>query len=279
MGYSKDLNTLHLILAYNQSDEKINGGNFYSGGQPYKNMQTLWYHFGNASVPFNLSLLAMNLGWQLGDLENPSNGYMQTLGTFMNYKAGRLNIDGSVYYQIGKNKSDVSVSAFMGSVLAKFTLNPVWTISAGSDYLSGNKQGENKQNAFDPLYGTHHKFYGAMDYFYASAFVNGLNPGLWDNQLGIALKASKKADLSMNYHYFSMAKDVVKEASNIKKGLGSEVDLQVNYSIMPDVKLMAGYSFMLGTKSMDVVKGGNHKSWQDWGWVSLNITPRLFSKK
>lgn len=118
-----------------------------------------------------------------------------------------------------------------------------------------------------------------MDYFYASSFVNGLNPGLWDNQFAIFYKPSKKVDLSLNYHYFLTANEVVVSNEKIDKGLGSEFDFQVNWSIMPDVKLMAGYSFMLGSKSMDVVKGGYHKSWQDWGWVSINITPKLFSTK
>lgn len=45
---------------------------------------------------------------------------------------------------------------------------------------------------------------------------------------------------------------------------------------MKDVSLSVGYSLMRGTSTMDVVKGGNHKSWQDWGWVSLNVNPTLF---
>ena len=66
---------------------------------------------------------------------------------------------------------------------------------------------------------------------------------------------------------------------DLKKSLGSEVDYQINWSVMKDVKLSAGYSFMLGTKTMDAVKGGNHKSWQDWGWVSVNINPKVFFTK
>ena len=34
---------------------------------------------------------------------------------------------------------------------------------------------------------------------------------------------------------------------------------------------------MFGTKTMDIVKGGYHKSWQDWAWVQLNINPRIFA--
>ena len=41
-----------------------------------------------------------------------------------------------------------------------------------------------------------------MDYFYASSFVNGLNPGLWDNQINVAYKPSSKVNLSLAYHYF-----------------------------------------------------------------------------
>lgn len=45
------------------------------------------------------------------------------------------------------------------------------------------------------------------------------------------------------------------------------------------MKLTAGYSTMLGTKYMDAVKGGSHDAWQDWGWISININPRIFFAK
>lgn len=211
----------------------------------------------------------------MGQEGDPSNAFMQTLGTYLTYKKNIWDLNGSVYYQTGKSKTDKSVSAYMASVFAKANVTSQWALGIGSDYLSGGKQGDEKQKAFDPLYGTHHKFYGTMDYFYASGFINGLNPGLWDNQLGIYYKTSPKVDMSLNYHYFLTTQKV----ENYSKGLGSEFDFQINWSIMPDVKLMAGYSFMLGTKSMNIVKGGNHKSWQDWGWVSINITPNLFTSK
>lgn len=276
LGYGNDLNTVHLAFAFNSNDEKIKGGNYYApGAQPYKNMQMLWYHHGNKQKPFGVSLLAMNLGWEMGQEGDPSNAFMQTLGTYMTYRKDIWDLNGSVYYQTGKSKTDRSVSAYMASVFAKANVNSQWALGLGSDYLSGGKPGDSKQKAFDPLYGTHHKFYGTMDYFYASSFINSLNPGLWDNQLGVYYKTSPKIDMSLNYHYFLTAKKV----EDYSKGLGSEFDFQINWSLMPDVKLMAGYSVMLGTKSMDVVKGGNHKRWQDWGWISINITPNLFTTK
>ncbi len=281
LGYSKNLNTIHVALAFNQnSDNPQKRGNYFAPtGQPYKNMQMAWYHYGSTQKPFGISLLAMNLGWELGDIENAKNGFMQTFGTYLTYKKDMWNLNGSAYYQSGKSRTGKSVSAYMASVFAKANFTSQWAVGFGSDYLSGSDQNSDKHKAFDPLYGTHHKFYGTMDYFYASTFSNGLNPGLWDNQVGIYYKPSPKVDMSLNYHYFMSAKSVTVEEHKFSKGLGSEVDFQINWSIMPDVKLMAGYSFMLGTKSMDVVKGGDHKSWQDWGWISINITPNLFKTK
>ena len=114
-----------------------------------------------------------------------------------------------------------------------------------------------------------------MDYFYASTFANGYAPGLMDARIGGRFRLSDKVDMELNYHYFSTAVKV----QDLKKSLGSEVDYQINWSIMKDVKLSAGYSFMRGTKTMDAVKTGNHKSWQDWGWVSLNINPKILFLK
>lgn len=286
LGYSKNLNTIHVALAFNQnSDNPPKRGNYFAPtGQPYKNMQMAWYHYGNAQKPFGISLLAMNLGWEAGDEIKAGNAFMQTFGTYLTYKKDMWDFNGSFYYQSGKSRptekiSSKSVSAYMASVFAKANFTSQWAVGFGSDYLSGSDQNSDKHKAFDPLYGTHHKFYGTMDYFYASTFSNGLNPGLWDNQVGIYYKPSPKVDMSLNYHYFMSAKSVTVEEHKFSKGLGSEVDFQINWSIMPDVKLMAGYSFMLGTKSMDVVKGGDHKSWQDWGWISINITPNLFKTK
>lgn len=286
LGYQNDRNQLHLILAFNQNDERINGGTYYNAAiaQPYKSMQTLWYHYQGKETPFGASLLFMNLGWEAGEVENAKTRYMQTMGAYLTYNPGDWNLTGAFYYQSGKTKPNLttmeseSVSAYMWSLTAAYKIDKSWTVTIGSDYLSGNDGEGNKYKAFDPLYGTHHKFYGAMDYFYASGWKVS-SPGLWDNRIGVTFKASPKVTLQANYHYFSTAQDPVVGNKDLKKSLGSEVDAQIDYSIMKDVKLSAGYSFMRGTKTMDAVKGGYHKSWQDWGWVSLNINPKLFFAK
>ena len=278
LGYENRAHKLHFILAFNQNDEKTIGGTYYNnGGQPYKNMQTLWYHYTAEGLPLDASFLFMNLGWETGDPETQiaDTRYMQTVGTYITYKPQSWNMQAAFYYQTGKNKVSASVSAYMASVKAAYAIDKQWSVNLGYDYLSGDKDKGSKFKAFDPLYGTHHKFYGAMDYFYASLFVNGLAPGLQDAQLGVNYKASSKVGMQLNYHYFATAAKL----QEVKKGLGSELDYQIDWNVMKDVKLSAGYSVMLGTKSMDIVKGGNHKRWQDWGWLSLNINPKIFFAK
>ena len=224
----------------------------------------------------DVSLLFLNLGLETGvaATETSHTRYLQTFGTYITYKPQSWDMQGAFYYQTGKNKSAQCVSAFMSSVKAAYAFDKQWSVSLGYDYLSGNDGKGDKFKAFDPLYGTHHKFYGAMDYFYATAW-QGAAPGLQDAQLGVNFKTSKKVSMQLNYHYFATAAKL----DDVKKGLGSEVDYQLDWNVMKDVKLSAGYSFMLGTKSMDIVKGGDHKRWQDWGWVSLNINPRILFVK
>ena len=113
-----------------------------------------------------------------------------------------------------------------------------------------------------------------MDYFYATDFAAGYNPGLSDTHVGVDFKVSNAVSMGLDYHYFATAVKL----DNLKRSLGSEVDYQLNWKIMKDVSMTVGYSVMFGTSTMDAVKGGNHKSWQDWGWVSLNINPRIFIK-
>jgi hypothetical protein len=106
-------------------------------------------------------------------------------------------------------------------------------------------------------------------------------PGLWDNQLGVSFKASKDVVLQANYHLFSSTTDPKDRwlTSDLGKSLGSELDLTIDWQIRKDVKLSGGYSVYFGTATMEMYKGGSQDSWQDWGWVSLNVNPRVFISK
>ena len=275
LGYNEDGHQLHGIFAFNQNDEKVIGGTYYDNSQTklYKAMQTIWYHYQSPETPVGISLILLNLGYEYGNSKKVDTKYMQTFGTHITYNPKKWNLSGTIYFQTGENATR-SIFAYMGSLKAVYKATKLWSLNLGADYLSGNDSKDGKFKAFDPLFGTHHKFYGAMDYFYASAFSAGYAPGLCDLQLGTSYKVSPKVSMSLNYHNFSTAVKL----DGLKKQLGSEIDYQIDIKLMKDVSISAGYSTMFGGKTMNVVKGGNCKSWQDWGWISINIKPTLFCR-
>ena len=159
LGYAKNAHQLHFILAFNQNKEKAKGGTYYyDGAQPYKNMQTLWYHYAAQTPNLDVSLLFMNLGLETGDAETETSHtrYLQTFGTYVTYQpesGNWLPVQAAFYYQTGKNKNAQSVSAFMVSVKAAYAIDKQWSVSLGYDYLSGSDGKGDKFKAFDPLYG------------------------------------------------------------------------------------------------------------------------------
>lgn len=279
MGYEDVNNKLHLILGYNNSSETIHNGQYFGGAQPYKRMQTLWYQYDTKSN-FAASFILLNLGFETGtpattlDKAIGKTSYMQTLGTNLSFRHDALNLLGTFYYQTGENKAKKDVAAYMWAVKGAYTINPTVSLAAGLDYLSGQNDSD-KSTAFDPLYGTHHKFYGSMDYFYASAYPSY---GLFDKYASLILKPINKLTLDFTLHNFFSAQSIVVD-DNKKKNLGSEIDFTFTYAVRPYVTLIGGYSTMFGTEAFSIAKGGDHTSWQDWGWLSLNINPLIFKSK
>lgn len=281
LGYEDGTNTLHAILAYNQKAENHLDNDYSGNVAGYKTMQSLWYHYNGQEI-FQASLLFMNIGVEGAGENTHVTRCMQTFGTHLTSKVDALNASISAYYQTGRNQANQKVNAYMVGANVKYQFTPLLTIGVADDILSGNDDdtdaGDSK--VFDVLYGTHHKFYGTMDYFNGMALrKRGLN----DLNATIAYKASAKVDLNATYHYFSSVNDInYYDNGDLKKAktLGSEIDLQLNWKVQKFVTLQAGYSVMGATKALKTLQGsGNHNSWQDWGWVSLNINPRLFASK
>ena len=281
-GYENTNNKIHLILAYNQHTQKVNTGTYYgSGGQPYKAMQTAWYQY-DTKENFALSLLLMNLGFETGTAgqngapDEAKTSHMQTIGTNLSYKINDLSLYGTVYFQTGKNRAEQDVSAYMSAAKGQYNFSPIFSAALGLDYLSGQKQNNEKATNFDPLYGTHHKFYGAMDYFYASPFGNR---GLVDFYGSLIFKPANKLTIDLTYHNFTSQQPITYGVDMDNKGLGSEIDLTVTYPIRPYIVLQGGYSMMFGTDAFFEIKGGSKDRTQNWMFLSLNVNPTIFKAK
>ncbi len=273
-------------FAFNQNAEKVTGDFFNSlFSQPYKSMQFLWmkYKFTDALA---VSALTMNL-----DFQNPldsSLSHLQTLGGNLFYKKGRWNAMATYYYQTGNNPQKstpaIKTNAWMASAKVDYGFSNKISLGIGSDFLSGRDMNSTSPTIsyFNPLYGTHHKFYGFMDYFYVSSSHN--NVGLWDSYLNFNYKASADLGLQLALHHFNAGAKVMDyTGAKTSPSLGNEADLTFTWKIMKEASLLGGYSQMFTNNSMKYVKNiaatQTMKPVQNWIWLSLNITPEILISK
>jgi hypothetical protein len=265
--------SVHAGVAYHENSDRTN--NFYLGPDAYKTMQFLWAN--HKFEKLHVSVIFLNNGIPIvrnlspvGDLVDQGISFSQTVGPVIKYNTEKVGISLETYYQGGKDGSETSVSAFYGNVQGSVKLGKV-ALFAGYEYLSGtdfNEAGTN--HSFTPFYGTNHKFNGYMDYFYVGNHVN--NVGLQD----IYLKAKtgiKRFALSADIHMFNSAADIAAATSSY---LGTELDLVCAWKVDKQISISAGYSHMIASSSMELIKGGSSDAYQNWAWLMLTVKPTFF---
>lgn len=272
---------VHLGGAFNQNVPFEPGkleGTFYSGVNNYKTMLYLW---ANRKGPWGqLSFLAHNDGRQVA--RDSSVAHRQTLGLFGDcpLTAG-LSLRGELYYQTGKDPARRDLSAIMATAYLSYKPNQV-TYTVGGEYLSGTAPNEQEENhAFNPLYGTNHKFYGYMDYFYV-----GNNHGQNGNTAGlIDINARGKfpigpGNLEAKVHNFLSPVEVLdpeQPGNTLSRQLGVEVDLVYTVNVVRALNVQGGYSQMFGTPSLEALKGGGAADkFNNWIWLMVTFKPRVY---
>ncbi|MCY1633098.1 alginate export family protein [Marinifilum sp. D737] len=250
----------------------------------YKHMEFAWYN--RKSEQFDFSLLFMNVGREItgfdGDDVDFEDNSVQTFGTHMNYRPGKIALTGSLYAQTGKFPTDNDISAYMFNLGMKFPVADNWKGNVGIEMLSGTDYDATSKTrldedykSFTPLFGTNHKFNGHMDYFYVGNHTG--NVGLTDIYGG--LNHSKgQWSFATAIHVFSTAADLYLGTEKQDKYLGTELDLSVAYKYSKSVLVKAGYSHMFASDSMEALKGGDKDETQNWGWVMLVFKPNFLKK-
>lgn len=256
----------------------------------YKAMQFAWFHT-DFSDNMGLSLLFLNNGLPY-DKQDPDNSelteqkttYSQTIGGRFTYKKNRFDFNAATYFQAGStpgsgNMGTADLSAYNFSMNASYKILDQLKLGAGFELLSGNDQDRDlsKNTAFNPFYGTNHKFNGLMDYFYVGNHIN--NVGLIDVYVPIVFNKNKVM-LRLVPHFFSADGTILKPGfEKADSYLGTEVDFDMSYELVKNVKIFAGYSHMFATESMELIKGGSKDETNNWGWVMVTFKPTFFKKK
>ncbi|WP_248574877.1 alginate export family protein [Flavobacterium sp. H122] len=270
---------LHLGFALNTDSEKLYEELYTTN---YKNMQFAWYHKNFNKM--NMSLLFLNNGYQYKEAvtDDLKLDYIQTFGSFMDYKNNKLDASLGIYGQTGKGKlinEKTPVGAYYAGIAANYAFTEKFKAGLGYEYLSGKDQEDtsNKIKSFYPLFGTNHAFNGLMDYFYVGSFKN--NVGLQDAYLKLNLN-SNKWQFNLTPHLFYSAANVSDPAAATKKMdnyLGTEIDFVTTFMFKKEITLSAGYSQMFGSDTLEVLKAGNKGYDNNWAWIMININPRIFT--
>lgn len=271
--------------AFNQDRMHLNGA--YYRLNNYKMMQFVWL---NTDIvdDLNLSLLFLNNGYQRerelftdNENENKKDIFNQTLGGRLVYSPGNFNLHASGYYTMGKDKNDRDLSAYYIGLGADYNFADDWTIALGWEHLSGTDQKDMIENpdgyknrSFNPFYGSSHKFNGFMDYFNTS--------GNWSNSVGLndifaSLQFSrKKFELNLTGHAFMTAASVIKDGNvneTMEPYLGTEIDLTLAYKLSKTSNVVLGYSQMIGSETLQALKGGAKDACNNWAYVMFTFKP------
>lgn len=277
------------VLKFNKNGWRADAGgafnnlreNDFKTAYLLNNYRVLLFGYANKTFKEKLtvSLLHITDGFEEVDSLSDTINYRHTFGPILTYKSGKLELNGSFFYQFG-NLSDKDIRAFMATFSAQYKVNKL-TLRAAVDIVSGTNALNtlNKENnSFSTLYATNHKFYGFMDYF-TNLPLHTANGGLIDPYLRLNYKFSEKINAYADYHYFMLENnvaDLMKPSVAINKELGSEIDAVLNYNIFPLVNLQAGYSMMFGTSSLETLKKRQKGGHQYWGWTMLTFKPEFF---
>ncbi len=264
------------VFKYMENDTKVDVGlafNFNAGAAAnYEAIQYVWFNQGFDN--FKTSVLLLNNGKDAGD---DGTKYSQTIGTRSGYKAGKFSAFVNLYYQGGKLPDDTKINANLIGLDFDFKATDNATIGVGYERQSGNDMVDtnDENNAFTPFYGTNHKFNGHMDYFYVGN--HGGSVGLQDIFVKLGLNM-KKTTLGAHLHYFMTAADLNDGKGNaMDAGLGTEIDLSLGFPLAKGVSCKFGYSHMIGSETMETLKGGSTDETSNWGWLMIVAKPQLFT--
>lgn len=256
---------LHFGLAHHESGNRRN--NLYNGPDAYKDLQFVW--FNKTWTNEALSLLFLNNGLPVSRNNEQETRYSQTMGGRFTFNPKPVLVATNFYYQTGKDGANKSINAynFLCEVSAK--MSPTATATLGFETLSGTDAGETgENNSFNPFYGTNHKFNGFMDYFYVGNHLNSV--GLNDIYFLWNCNRFKNISWNLHLHYFGAAAKLPGDANSY---LGTEADFDLTWTVNPFTKITGGWSHLWAGESMEILKGGDRKTGQNWAYLMIAVTP------
>lgn len=307
--FKDSLNTFHAGFAYNQMKDQMNT-TFYGSPNNYKTLSYFWYNRA-LSKSMGLSVLFLCNGKQFSStgyngVVNSHTEFSQTAGFRFSWKStvgegkdayDKMKLNVAAYGQFGHDNSMTSIvadtiakpiSAMYGAFDFTFMPSKKLGFTLGAEYMTGNSETDSSRaykevnHAFNPFYGTNHKFNGYMDYFYVGNHINSVG------MINPFVKVKYSTDnywVSVDAHYFMAAADIMDDSvmantgeyKAASAGMGTEIDLTFNYKMTKGFNIQFGYSHMLATESMEMLRGvGKADELNHWAYLMVIFKPTLF---
>ena len=174
----------------------------------------------------------------------------------MEISFGKLILQAAYYAQSGSNRDGVTIKhAYHYTIAAGWQKGKI-TITPGYDVLSGNDATTTEDEKFDPLYGTPHRHWGYMDYFYAGT---GSPAGGLNNPYLKIKYSTSTVTVGVDLHHFSLNKEMTKaDGSAIGKNLGNEIDAVLNYNMNRFTNIELGCAMMYASFQYGICEGAGH---------------------
>ncbi|MFD1143099.1 alginate export family protein [Larkinella insperata] len=201
-------------------------------------------------------------------------------------KTGQILWQAFGYGQTGRDRDGLRIrNAYHYGANVTFQKG-LLSVTPGYEVLSGTNAAHarpGETGRFDPLYGTPHKHWGYMDYFYVG--TGSPVGGLKDAFLKFKY-AGKRLATALDVHYFALAATTYNKMPDAPAGavldsrLGLEYDFTATYGLNKFTTLEAGYALMSGTNTLEYTKQGtmNQKAkLGTWAYLMINIRPDFFA--
>lgn len=209
-------------------------------------------------------ILLSELDWNEG-----TDRHRETFGARAHGGIQGFAYDVAFYYQLGRDElNDLDSRAFLfaGRVgyRAKVVTRP--GVLLWAELVSGDDDDtDGKDQAFDTLFATNHKFYGFMDFFLNVPAQTGRR-GLQDFGGRLHFAPLKGLWLAVDYHFFRL----MKEDAAGESSLGHEIDVTARYRILKWVAVQAGYSAFVPESAMVSLKGGQDQT-EHWFYLQSDF--------
>ncbi len=197
------------------------------------------------------------------------------------------------YYQFGNHWLDLGTYGASHKRISAYSYNlSMWVkptkklkVSANIDTYSGHDWSGDFDTftAFNRLLAGGHAHLGFIDYFTSADLREVRWAGIHDLFVQGEYTISPKFNLQATLHYFMLNKPHLRVAgpdlySTVSKGLGTEIDLVMNYRVNQTLTLQFAFSTIFPTQTLKTLKltGAPSSEFSYYSYLSLLFTPKFF---